>query len=136
MQTITVQLPDTLYHRLQQTARAMHQPVEEVLLRAVQVGSPPQWDDAPAEFQADLAALDRLDDEMLWNIARARQTSTEMARYQELLDHKAEAILTKDEAIELDQLRTNADRLMLCKAHAAALLRWRGHIVPPAHKLQ
>lgn len=136
MQTITVQLPDTLYHRLQQTARAMHQPVEEVLLRAVQVGSPPQWDDAPAEFQADLAALDRLNDEALWQIARARHSSNDMARYQELLDHKAEAVLTQDEAIELDELRTAADRFMLRKAHAAALLRWRGHTIPPAHKLQ
>jgi len=40
----------------------------------VQIGSPPRWDDAPAEFQADLAALDRLDDKALWYIARSRTT--------------------------------------------------------------
>ena len=33
-------------------------------MRAVQVGSPPSWEEAPAEFQSDLAALDRLDDVM------------------------------------------------------------------------
>ena len=43
--------------------------------------SPPRWDDAPAEFQADLAALDRLDDEALWRIARSRMTEADMERY-------------------------------------------------------
>ena len=135
MHNVTVQLPDSLYLRLQQTARAMQRPFEEVLLRAVQVGSPPQWDDVPAEFQSDLAALDRLDDATLWRIVRARQTPEEMVRYQELLDKKAEGELTAGEAVELTRLRTEADRFMLRKAHAAALLRWRGHTIPPAHKL-
>jgi hypothetical protein len=113
----------------------MQRPFEEVLLRTVQVGSPPQWDDVPAEFQSDLSALDRLDDATLWRIARARQTPDEMVRYQELLDKKAEGELTAGEAVELTRLRTEADRFMLRKAHAAALLRWRGHAIPPAERL-
>jgi hypothetical protein len=36
---------------------------------------------------------------------------------------------------ELDRLTEEADLLMLRKAHAAALLRWRGHAIPPAEKL-
>ena len=32
-------------------------------------------------------------------------------------------------------LRRGADRFMLLKAHAAALLRWRGYQLPPADKL-
>jgi hypothetical protein len=31
---------------------------------------------------------------------------------------------------ELDMLRREADRFILIKAHAAVLLRWRGHDVP------
>ena len=34
-------------------------------------------------------------------------------------------IITADERIKLEQLRTEVDRFMLHKAHAAALLRWR-----------
>ena len=60
--SVTVQLPEALYVRLQQAAQATRRPLDEALLRAVEIGSPPRWDDAPAEFQADLAALDRLDD--------------------------------------------------------------------------
>ena len=37
---------------------------------------------------------------------------------------------------ELIRLRVESDRFTLCKAHAAALLRWRGHQVPPAEALR
>ena len=134
--TIMLRLPESLYTRLQQAARATHRSLDDVLLHAVEVGSPPRWDDVPAEFQADLAALDRLDDETLWHIARGRQTEVGMDRYQELLDKKANGILSSEERDELVRLRVESDRFMLCKAHAAALLRWRGHQVPPAEALQ
>lgn len=135
LRTVTVQLPESLYIRLQQTARATKQSLDEVLLRAVQVGSPPSWETAPAEFQADLAALDRLDDASLWRIARSRQTEAAMQRYQELLDKNANNTISTVEREELAQLRLEADRQMLRKAHAAALLQWRGHQIPPADKL-
>ena len=84
---------------------------------------------------ADLAALDRLDDEVLWRIARSRQTEADMERYQELLDKNANGVLLAEERDELVRLRVESDRSMLCKAHAAALLRWRGYQVPPAETL-
>jgi hypothetical protein len=132
---VTLELPDSLYTRLQQAAQATHCSLDEVLLRAVQIGSPPRWDDAPAEFQADLAVLDRLDDAALWRIARSRKTEADMERYQELLDKNANDVLTADERDELVKLRVEFDRFMLCKVHAAALLRWRGYQVPPAEML-
>ena len=135
-QTVTLRLPESLYARLQQAARATRRSLDDVLLHAVQVGSPPRWDDAPAEFQADLAALDRLGDEALWRIARSRKTEADMERYQELLDKNANGILSADEHDKLARLRVESDRFMLCKAHAAALLRWRGYQVPPAEALR
>jgi len=129
--TVKVQLPESLYVRLQQAADATRRSLDDVLLHAVQVGSPPRWDDAPAEFQADLAALDRLDDAALWRIARSRTTEAGMERYQELLDKNANDALVAEERDELVNLRIEADRLMLRKAHAAALLRWRGYQVLP-----
>ena len=133
--TVTMQLPENLYLRLQQTAQATKQSFDAILLRALQVGSPPAWESAPAEFQADLAALDRLDDAALWRIARARATSVQMDRYQVLLDKNANETLSLEEQAELTQLRMEFDRQMLQKVHAAALLQWRGHQVPPADKL-
>lgn len=133
--TVTMQLPENLYLRLQQTALATQQSFEAILLRALQVGSPPAWENAPAEFQTDLAALDRLDDAALWRIARYRTTTAHMERYQILLDKNANDTLSAAERTELAQLRTEFDRRMLQKAHAAALLQWRGHQIPPADKL-
>lgn len=133
--TVTMQLPENLYLRLQQTAQATHQSLEATMLRALQVGSPPAWETAPAEFQADLAALDRLDDAALWRIARTRATPAPIDRYQALLDKNANQTLSAEERQELTQLRTDLDRQMLLKVHAAALLQWRGHQIPPADKL-
>ncbi len=130
VETVTLQIPEILYQRLVSTARATQQPLENVILHALQVGSPPEWDDVPEEFQADLAALDRLDDNTLWQIARSRKTVAEMERYNTLLDSNSSGTLTQDERLELMALRNEADRFMLLKAQAAVLLRWRGHRVP------
>ncbi len=130
MQSITVNLPENLYERLKQASLAMRVPLDEVLVRALQVGSPPSWEDTPAFFQADLAALDRLDDDYLWRITRSTQLNQIWSRYHELLDKNANGTITASEQAELERLRTEADRFVLRKAHAAALLRWRGHQVP------
>ena len=129
-ETVTLKIPEMLYRRLQSTAQSTQRSLDDVILHALQVGSPPVWDDVPAEFQADLAAMDRLDDAALWQIARSRKTEAEMTRYDELLAQNQEGQLTPAEKQELQQLRQEADRFMLRKAHAAALLRWRGHTVP------
>lgn len=135
VRTVTMQLPEALYVRLQQTAQATRQSLETTLLRVLQVGSPPAWEMAPAEFQADLAALDRLDDAALWHIARYHADATAMDRYQVLLDANANGALSSAEQDELTELRIEMDRAMLRKAHAAALLRWRGYQLPPPEQL-
>ena len=104
-------------------------------LNATKVSSAPGWADAPAEFQTDMAALERLDDDSLWPIARSQQQDINMVRYQELLDKNAAAALTPAERTELTDLCTTADRFMLCKAQAAAILRWRGHFLSPSEQL-
>ena len=105
------------------------------MLRALQVGSPPAWETAPAEFQADMASLGRLDAAALWRIARTRITPAPIDRYQALLDRNANHTLSAEERQELTQLRTDLDRQMLLRVRAAALLQWRGHQILPADKL-
>jgi hypothetical protein len=129
-ETVTLKIPELLYQRLVNTARATRRPLEDIMLNALRVGSPPGWDDLPDEFQVDLASLDRLEDEALWKIAQSRKTSDEMARYDDLLNRNQNQILTESEHVELMALRAEADRFMLRKAQAAALLRWRGHPTP------
>ena len=78
---------------------------------------------------------DGCDREKQEHIARRRQTAADMVRYQELLEKNANDTLSDAERAELTQLRTAADRFMLRKVQAAALLRWRGHHIPPADTL-
>lgn len=128
--TVTLQIPDPIYQRLINTANATGRSLEEVMLHALKVGSPPDWDNVPDEFKAELAALDRFEDEALWKIATARKTWEEMARYDELLDRNQNGTLSQAERLELSELRSQADRFMLRKAQSVALLHWRGHHVP------
>ncbi len=132
---VVLPLPEELYMRLEQTARATQQSLTDMLLRAVRAGSPPDWSQSPAAFQADLAALDRLDDDALWRIARSQRTTADMAALQELLEKNADDALTSGDRLDLESQIFEADRFMLRKAHAAALLQWRGHALPPFERL-
>ena len=130
MKTVTIRFPEAVYLRLQQAAQATKQSFDDLLLHVVQIGSPPGWDDVPAEFQADVAALDRLDDKALWRIARLRRSADEMREYQDLLDRQADGTLSEAAALRLSTLRREYDRELLRKAQAAAILQWRGHRIP------
>lgn len=126
VETVTLKIPETLYQRFVNTARATERPLEEVMLHALQVGSPPAHSNVPEEFQADIAALDKLDDNTLWQIANSRKTTADMERYNTLLERNQDHILTEAERLELMALRHEADLFMLRRAQAAVLLRWRG----------
>lgn len=132
---VVLPLPEDLYVRLEQTAQATQQSLTDMLLRAVRAGSPPDWSRTPAPFQADIAALDRLDDDSLWRIARGQRSAADAALLTELLEKNADDLLSAEERLELEAEVLEADRFMLRKAHAAALLQWRGHAVPPFERL-
>jgi hypothetical protein len=132
---VTVPFTENLYLRLKQIAQATRQSFTDVLIHTVEMGSSPGWETAPSEFQEDLAPLDRLNDETLWQIARSHKIEADMERHQELLDKTAEGRLTEAERAELVQMRTEADHFVLRKAQAAALLRWRGHKLPLPEKM-
>jgi len=132
---VVLPLPEDLYVRLEQTARATRQSLTDMLVRSLRAGSPPDWSQAPAEFQPDLASLDRMGDDALWRIARSQRSDADGARLSELLEKNAADALTAAERLELNEQVAEADRFMLRKAHAAALLQWRGYAVPPFERL-
>jgi hypothetical protein len=127
---VMLDLPEVLYERLASAAKATQRPLTEILLQALRVGSPPDWEDVPAEMQAEISVLDRLDDDALYRIARERWSQVDVDRYDVLLSKKEQASLSDSEQAELARLRETHDRLLLRKAHAAALLKWRGRLVP------
>ena len=128
-ETVVLQIPEALYQRLAIAAGATQRSLEDIILQALQIGSPPTWKDVPEEFQTDLASLDRLDDDSLWQIARSQKTQLEMEPYESLLSKQQNTALTDSERLELDNLRKDSDRFMLRKSQATAILKWRGHNV-------
>jgi hypothetical protein len=52
-----------------------------------------------------------------------------MTRYEALLQKNQDHTLSDTERTELTTLRVEGDRSILRKAQAAAILRWRGHVV-------
>ena len=130
VETVKLDIPEFVYRRLENTAKAMRRSVEDVMLYALKVGSPPTWDDVPPAFQAELAVMDRLEDDALWSLTRSKKEPAELQRYDELLARHQDNLLTDVEKQELQQLRIATDRFVLRKAHAAALLHWRGYTGP------
>ena len=128
-ETVTLQLPEQLHQRLVNMALATKRPLENVIFHALMVGSPPDWSDVPEEYQADLAALERLDDDALWKVAKLRKAVEGIERYDELLSLNQQDSLSDSDKLELRKLRNESDLFALRKVHAASILRWRGHQV-------
>lgn len=127
---VTIDLPDPIYRQLQQTARKTKRRLEDVLLQTIAGNLPPGTENAPADMQADLQALQWIDDNALWAVARSKISPEQQARQEYLLAQNQRGDISPEERAELDRLGDLVDRLTLKKAYAYALLRWRGFPLP------
>jgi hypothetical protein len=129
-QTIAVDLPQSLYQRLQRLADVTHQPIEDLVVQAIDQNIPLLLDDLPTEMRQQLAPLETLSDEALWAVARSHTDSQKHERYVELLHQERADGLTADEAAEFERLYQATNVRMLRKAYACLLLKWRGYALP------
>jgi hypothetical protein len=86
-------------------------------------------------MQADLLAIQQLAVDDLREIAQSQLPQAQQQRHLELLEKRQTAPLTPTETQELTNLRQAADRLMLRKAYAWSVLRWRGQRLPALNDL-
>ena len=134
-QSVTLTLPDKLFAPIERIARATKQPVESLLLTALQASLPP-LDELPAPLAQELAQLEGLDNDAL-RAALLETAPVEKHRELEALLHRQQAgLLSGAEWARLDALQEEADRLMLRKARAAVLLRFRVARVPSPAELR
>ncbi len=134
-QTITLQLPEEIYKRLKQAADALQQPLEVVLVQAVRAGLPPSVDDLPPEHRGEFKAMTRLSNEELWGIARSTLSEGKQRQLSRLLRKNEAGALNEQERRKLEALHREADLIMLRKAHAYALLKWRSQPLPSLDEL-
>jgi len=132
---VTIELPESVYRMLAQIASATRQPLEALAAQSVTGNLPPSVESAPEVSKADLLAMQGLSIEELLQIAGERVSVNDQARQLDLLERNSDGLLDAQESEELSALRAAADQLMLRKAYAWALLRWRGHRIPALDEL-
>ncbi len=134
-QQVTVDLPLPLYRFLQRLAEQTRQPVEKLVAQSIAGNLPPSVDNAPLEVQADLLAMQQWSIDQLLATAHEQVAIEQQNRHFALLEKNQEGNLTLGEQEELANLRLSADRLMVRRAYAWAVLRWRGYRIPPLDEL-
>jgi plasmid stability protein len=127
-QTITVNLPDSLYRQVAQRARRTHSSLEEELL-AVLASALSTTAELPTETSDALAQLAYLTDEELWQAAQVILPPEESMQMQTLMFKRQSEGLTQAEQEEAEQLLRRSEHVMLLRAQALALLHERGHNV-------
>ncbi|NJS13215.1 MAG: hypothetical protein HC789_24005, partial [Microcoleus sp. CSU_2_2] len=134
-QQVTIELPEPIFRQLTNIARATQQSVEALAVQSVVSNLPPSVENAPPEIQSELLKMQNLSIEELLAIARTLVEPAAHQRHVELLEKNQESLLAPEERQELTNLRLAADFLMLRKAYAWSVLRWRGHRLPPLKEL-
>ena len=132
--TITLTLPDDVLQPVQRVAQAIKQSVEELLVIALQAALP-TLEGLPPDIMPHLIALESLDDQALWQVMLESVPLDQQHKLHDLLSRNQEGMLTDSERDQLAILQQQADLVMLRKARAAVLLRFRGKRVPTLAEL-
>jgi hypothetical protein len=133
-QTITLTLPDNVLQPMQRVAQATKQSVEELLVTALQAALP-TLEGLPPDVMQHLVALESLDGQVLWRVMLETVPLDQQHQLHNLLSRNRAGMLTESEHEQLPVLQQQADLVMLRKACAAVLLRFRGKRVPTLAEL-
>ena len=134
-QVLTINISDEAYTHLQAIAKATRQSLERLVQQSIEGNLPPSVASAPLEVQPLLLEMQTYSIELLRQIAEQQVTAEQAQRHVALLEKNSQDVLSTAEAAELAELRLYADQLMLKKAYAWALLRWRGQSLPALSEL-
>jgi len=134
-QTVTLDLPDTIFLPAQRMAKATRRPVAEVLVGALEASLPPLDGLSPGLIE-DLVELEILDDDALSRVMWSQVPPDKQRSLNRLLRKNKTGKLTESERATVAELQGEADRIMLRKARAAVLLRFRGHRLPTLAELR
>jgi hypothetical protein len=124
--SVTVNLPDTVYRRIQRASKQSQRSVEQFLGDAVALLAP-ERSDLPADLQYALAQMVYLNDAALWRAARTTLQQEQQQRLEALHDKQQRQPLSTPERAEEQKLVQLYRATQLVRAHAVALLQQRGY---------
>jgi hypothetical protein len=135
--TITVDIPERLYRRLQAVANTTNRAISDILVESAEAMLLVVEADAalPTEIADELAAMRLYSDEALWEATEATLSPEQQARLGELTRQQGEQTLTTTEKNELEELLALYDHSVLRRAQALALLSLRGHSIPDLNEV-
>lgn len=125
-QTVTLQVPQSIYQSAWRTARAVKRPIEDFFVMVLK-SSLPSLEGLPQKTVAELTALESCTDKQLLGAARSTLSIGQRRQLSRLLQKNQAGKLTKRERQKLDDLIAASDQLMLRRARAYVLLKWRGY---------
>ena len=125
---ITLQLPESLYERFKRQADEARRTVEAELLDVVAQAAP-EREELPPDLVDSLAQLDLLEDETLWQLARSHLSREESTELEDLHFKRQSEGLTPQENARTAFLVGQYERAIVLRAHAARVLKERGHDV-------
>jgi len=125
---ILLELPESVYERVERTAKGLEQPIQKALLKIVEAGLP-SLAQVPAKYRNELEALESMSDAELFVVAKSEMESAKQETLEELLWRQRAEGLDEQENHIVEQLHLEANHLMLRKSYAAVLLKWRGYDV-------
>jgi hypothetical protein len=127
---VTLQLPEPVFSYLSQIAAATKRPLEQVVRQSVEGNLPPSVATAPVDMREELLSMQAMSVEQLSRLAAQQVPPSDQAHHLALLEKNSAGDLAPAEQRELERLRLSADRLMVRKAYAWSVLRWRGAAMP------
>ncbi len=134
-QPLTIELPEPIFRQLARIAEITQQPIEAIVTQSIISNLPPSIEDFQPELQPELLKMQTLSLEELVTIAQSLTETNQYEQHVALLEQNKQRVLTPDEQSVLNDLRQAADHLMLRKAYAWSLLRWRGYPIPSLQEL-
>jgi len=125
-QTVTIDLPESLYNQLQQAADAVQRSVSDVVRERLQRETPilPLL---PPDVERELAAFAHLSDDLLWQLARTTLSPAEQDELAALNRQAQDTGLSVTEEERRQALLGHYQRAMVRRAEAARQLQVRGH---------
>jgi hypothetical protein len=126
--SVLIQIPDPVYAALLDRAALSRRTLQEELQHVLSVVIASESELPPALAQ-ELSYLSSLDDVALWEAARTQVPEAAAERLADLNFQEIAGELSEDERREQSAILREADRVILLRAHSAALLKQRGHDV-------
>lgn len=78
-ETLTIHLPAAAAERLRRVAAMTHRSIDDIVVATLQINLPPLLENVPLAFRDELAALETLSTDALWQQWRVTLNETEIA---------------------------------------------------------